>query len=124
MKHRYIATDLELESKEDLDVIVKEFGEEFFAYQNEKIEDIYFVGLSGVMNSIKPEQTVEKYCNIIEKFPKTLQNLWKTCGKKVLDIGFECRDDIQHVEKIEIPSELIKRVSNLDLRIIITIYPN
>ncbi|MBT8365048.1 MAG: hypothetical protein KJP23_10100, partial [Deltaproteobacteria bacterium] len=97
MKIQYITTDLEFESKEDLDLIVKEFGDEVCPHLNERIEDVYRVALGGAFSYNCPEQTVERFCKLIDGLSDQSKNLWKTCNRRVLDIAFESGTEPKYV---------------------------
>ena len=121
MKIQYITTDLEFESKEDLDIIVKEFGDEVCPHLNERIGDIYHVALGGAFSYKYPEQTIERFCELIGGLSDQSKNLWKTCNRRVLDIAFESGTEPKSVT-YELPIELIGRVSKLGIGIAVTIY--
>jgi hypothetical protein len=122
MKIQYITTDLEFESKEDLDLIVKEFGDEVCPHLNERIGDVYRVALGGAFSYNHPEQTVERFCKLIDGLSDQSKILWKTCNRRVLDIAFESGTEPKSVT-YQLPAELVRRVSKLGISIAVTIYP-
>ena len=122
MKIKYITTDLEFESKEDLDLIVKEFGDEVCPHLNERIEGVYRVALGGAFSYNYPEKTVERFCELIDGLSDQSKSLWKTCCQRVLDIAFESGTKPKSVT-YQLPAELVRRVSKLGISIAVTIYP-
>jgi len=86
MKIQYITTDLEFESKENLDLIVKEFGDEVCPHLNERIGNIYYVALGGAFSCKYPEQTIERFCELIDGLSEQSKNLWKRCNRRVLGV--------------------------------------
>ena len=121
MKLQYITTDLEFESKEDLDIIVKDFGEEVCPHLNKRIGDIYHVALGGAFSYDYPEQTIMRFCDLIDGLSGRSMNLWKSCHRRILDIAFESGTEPKSVT-YELPVELIDRVSKLGIGIAVTIY--
>jgi hypothetical protein len=122
MKIQYITTDLEFQSKEDLSLIVKEFGDEVCPHLNERIDGIYRVALGGAFSYSYPEQTVERFCKLIDSFSDQSKNLWKTCNRRVLDIAFESGTEPKGIT-YQLPAALVRWVSKLGIGIAVTIYP-
>lgn len=122
MKIQYITTDLEFDSKENLDLIVNEFGDEVCPHLNEQIDDVYRVALGGAFSYSHPEQTVERFCKLIEGLSEQSKRLWKTCIRRVLDIAFESGTEPKSVT-YGLPAGLVRRVSDLGMSIAVTIYP-
>jgi hypothetical protein len=122
MKIQYITADLEFESKKDLDPIVKEFGDEVSPHLNERIGDVYRVALGGAFSYSFPEQTVERFCELIDGLSEQSKKLWETCDKRVLDIAFESGTEPKSIT-YQLPADLVRRVSKLGLGIAVTIYP-
>lgn len=120
MKTKYIATDLELYSKENLDIIIKEFGDDYVTHLNQLFNEKYSVALGEVMNRADLKSSLKKYCDLIENLSETAKKKWKSC-KKTLDIGFE--GGTCHPSTFLIPLKLTKRLAELDVEIAITIYP-
>ena len=122
MKIQYITTDLEFESSEDLDLIVKELGDEVCPHLNERIEDIYRVALGGAFSYNYPEQTIRRFCGLIDGLSNQSKKLWKACNRRVLDIAFESGTEPKSIT-YQLPVELVERLSKLGVGIAVTIYP-
>jgi len=121
MKIQYITTDLEFESKEDLDIIVKEFGDEVCPHLNERIGDIYHVALGGAFSYNYPEQAIGKFCELIDGLSDQSKGLWKRCNRRVFDIAFESGTEPKSIS-YQLPVELVNRLSKLGIGIAVTIY--
>lgn len=122
MEIRYITTDLDFESHEDLSPIVKEIGERALPSHNAWVNKKYYVVLAHPADYEKPEQTVESFCEILEGLSEESKKLLQRCSAKVLDIGFDSGEKPIPYH-CQLPSELIDRLSVFGIGIVISIYP-
>ena len=124
MKIQYITTDLEFESTENLNNIVQELGDAIVPQLNQRVDGKYCVSLSGSGSEIylEPEQTINEFCDLIERLSENSQGLWQGCKKRVADIAFESGSEPNHLT-YNLSADLISRLERLKIGIAITIYP-
>ena len=124
MKIQYITTDFEFESTENLHPIVKEIGDELVPQLDQWVDGIYRASFSGTGSEIynEPEQTINEFCNLIERLSEKSKKLWNGCKKRVADIAFESGSEPNHLT-YNLTDKLISRLNNLKIGIAITIYP-
>jgi len=122
MEIRYITTDLDFESQEDLSPIVKEIGERALPSHNGRVEGKYLVVLAYPTDYERPEQTVEGFCEIIEGLSEGSKKLWRGCSTRTLDIAFDSGESPTPYW-CHLPEKLVNRVSALGIGITISVYP-
>ncbi len=124
MDIKYITTDLEIESSEDLIGIVQELGDSMVIQLNQWVDGTYRVSVSGTGSELNftPEQTINEFCDAIDKLSENSQALWHRCIARVADIAFESGNEPNHLT-YHLPASLINRLSGLRVSIAITIYP-
>ena len=121
MNIRYITSDLELNSKENISSIVDEFGDKVLIHLNERIDNIHQVALGSILDHQNPEETANNFCTLIEGLSEQSRQLWKTCNRRVLDIAFESGTKPESIS-YQLPIKLINKISKLGISIVITIY--
>jgi hypothetical protein len=122
MEIRYITTDLDFESIEDLSPIVEEFGERLLPSHNQWVDDKYLVVMAYPADYDTPEETVASYCGILEGLSESSKALWRGCHYRVLDIAFESGETPSRFYS-QLPDSLISRLGALSISIAISIYP-
>lgn len=121
MEIRYLNTDLDIESKNDLTSIVEDFGEdvivlhhgEMRGYQHARFETCESLDADGVINS---------FCLFVEQMPKEVREIWDGCVSRVFNLGYESGSSPQNFRS-EIRASTIQRVAEIAASIVITIYP-
>ncbi|KAF0144933.1 MAG: hypothetical protein FD156_1504 [Nitrospirae bacterium] len=123
-KIQYITTDLEFESAENLDSIVQELGDSIVIQLNQWVDGKYRVSLSGSGSELRfsPEQTINEFCDEIEKLSASSKALWDRCINRVADIAFESGSEPNHLT-YHLSANLISRLERLKIAVDITIYP-
>ncbi len=124
MKIQYITTDLEFESEESLNPIVQELGDSIVTQLNQWVAGKYRVSLSGTGSEInfEPEQTINEFCDAIEKLSESSRDLWNGCINRVADIAFESGSEPNHLT-YQLSVKLLSRLERLKIGLAITIYP-
>ena len=122
MKIRYVTTDLDFESQEDLSPIVLEFGNQALPSHNNWTNDKYFVVLASASNHDEPEKTIAEFCDLIEGLSSKSKKKWYRCQKRVADIAFESGETPNNLS-CQLSESLISRLNTLKISIVITIYP-
>ena len=124
MKIQYVTTDFEFESTENLDSIVQELGDSIVTQLNQWVDGKYRVSVSGTGSELNfmPEQTINEFCDAIERLSESSKTLLDRCLERVADIAFESGSEPNHLT-YRLPASLINRLSRLKISIAITIYP-
>ena len=121
MPIKYITTDLNLKSKEDLSVLAKGLCKDDAPNLNEWVNGTYELRLGSTGIDKKPSQDIELFCNRVEALPKRAKEVWANCESRILDIAFEGGDTPNNLTSL-IDEKQILRLSKLKLGIEITIY--
>ncbi len=120
--------DLEIESKDDLQSLIDEFGENVHVLYHDRLANGNdFVSLETVYlvkteNHGEVENTISAFCDLIENLSLELRSLWNKCIEKKFDIGFES-GNTENTFNTEISAKTLKRLARIGGSIIITIYP-
>jgi len=123
MEVRYLNTDLDIESKDDISRIVEEFGEnvsvlhhgEIRGYQHASFE------ITGGM-SMGADEAINSFCLLVEYLPEEVREIWDGCCSRILDIGYQSGATSPNYRS-EIRASTIQRVAGIGASIVITIYP-
>jgi hypothetical protein len=123
---RYLNVDLEIESKEDLTLLIKEFGENVILLYHEKLQEYdhasFEISTEASTNEDDPDTVIVCFCNLIEQLPNEAKILWERCSIRKFDIGYESGESPQSYRST-IRASTIQRVSKIGAGIVITIYP-
>jgi len=128
MLPEFLNVDLELESKESLDVIAQEFGDMVHVLHNGPLQDIpYLLALEIYAgDDHDPESIIEAFCDLIEKLSAKGKKAWRKCLARRFDIGIESGTGIAKrfgALCLSLSPETLKRVSALSAEAVITVYP-
>ena len=122
-EYSVLNVDLDIESVEDLQIIIAEFGKNVSVSYHDKNEiDNNFAVLSVLHIDSEINEILSSFCALIENLSPTARCVWDNCLTRKFDAGFESgnsRNDF----KSEINAETIKRVAKLGASIAVTIYP-
>jgi hypothetical protein len=128
MLPEFLNVDLELESKESLDLIAQEFGDRVHVLHNGPLQDIpYLLALevyAGDDND--PESIIEAFCDLIEALPAKAKASWRKCTARRFDIGIESGVGVAKrfgALCLSLSPETLKRVAALSAEAVITVYP-
>ena len=122
MHVRYLNTDLEIESKNDLSTIVQEFGEDVSVLYCGEVRGYQHASFEVSGNSASADETINCFCSLVEALPKEAREIWDGCCSRVLDVGYQSGTSPQNFRS-EIRASTIQRVAAIGASIVITIYP-
>ena len=122
MEVRYLNTDLEIESKDDLSRIIEELGGDVIVMHHGEIRGYQHASfeIPGCLESA--DEVINRFCSLVEYLPNEVREIWDGCCSRILDIGYESGTMPQNYRS-EIRASTIRRVSELGGTIVITIYP-
>ncbi|MCU7959452.1 MAG: hypothetical protein KZQ58_05515 [gamma proteobacterium symbiont of Bathyaustriella thionipta] len=119
---RYINTDLEIDSKNDLTPVVKAFREDVFLMYNGEWGK-YFRASFEVNESLADINGAPgMFCMLVEALPPEARKLWDSSFSKTFSLGFESGNSEAKLE-LKIEPALVQRVGALGGSISIVIYP-
>jgi hypothetical protein len=121
MRIKYITTDLNLESKEDLSQLATNLCHDESPHLNEWVNNTYKLRLGGIGIQNSPVNDIEIFCERIESLSVENEELWNNCESRILDIAFEGGDEPNNLTSL-LDEGLLLRISKLKLGIEITIY--
>jgi len=134
----FINIDLELESSESVQPLVKELDEQTCALYCSDIDEMANLELhiferNGVDFYKSYDENndlvgavdvhINEFCNLVEKLSSESRRIWNNCYRKEFDIGFQV-GNTQKTYKTQIQLETIKRCAELGATIMITAYPH
>src|SRR5271154_5808736 len=91
MLPEFLNVDLELESKESLDLIAQEFGDRVHVLHNGPLQDIpHLLALEIYAGDDQdPESIIEAFCDLIEALSAKGKASWRKSTARRFDIGIE-----------------------------------
>ena len=119
---RYLNTDLEIDSREDMTPLVKEFGEDVFVMYNGEWGKNFRCSFEVNESMAHANEAISYFSMLIESLSKESQKLWDSALKKVFAVGFESGS----VEKLELDIEpyVLERAAKLGAKLTIVVYPD
>ena len=121
MDVRYLNTDLEIESKEDLSRVVEEFGEDVVVLHSGEVRGYQHASFEIPGNTAGADETINHFCALVEGLGKEAREIWDGCCSRVMDVGYESGASPQNFRS-EIRASTIQRVAAIGASIVITIY--
>jgi hypothetical protein len=128
MLPEFLNVDLELESKESLDLIAQEFGDKIHVLHNGPLQDIpYLLAVEVYAGDDRdPESIIEAFCDLIEDLPAKGKASWRKCTARRFDIGIESGTGATKqfgALCLSMSPRTLKRISALSAEVVITVYP-
>jgi hypothetical protein len=122
MEVKYLNTDLEIESKDDLSKIVEEFGEDVSVLYHGEIRGYQHATFEIAGSTSGADEVINYFCDLVEGLPTEARDVWDGCCSRVLDIGYESGAS-QRNFRSEIRASTIQRVAKIGASMVVTIYP-
>ena len=122
MNIKFLNVDLDIQSSQDISLMLKELGEKIFILHHEQQENYYFARLEINIDAPNADETINYFCDLIENLSEDSQNIWDACFSKVFDIGYESGNQPNYFTS-KINPVTVKRIANIDAGLNITIYP-
>ena len=128
MLPEFLNVDLELESKESLDLIAQEFGDKVHVLHNGPLQDIPYLLAVEVYagDDHDPESIIEAFCDLIDDLPAKAKASWRKCAARRFDIGIESGAGVAKrygALCLSLSPQTLKRVAALSAEVVITVYP-
>lgn len=122
MEVRYLNTDLEIQSKDDLSRIVEEFGEDVLILHHGEIREYQHASFEMAGNTSGADEVINYFCTLVDGLPIEVRGIWDGCCSRILDIGYESGTTSPNYRS-EIRPSTIRRVAEIGASLVITIYP-
>ena len=119
---RYIAVDLEIESRKDLTPIVAQFGEDTGVLYNGVWGEHYRASFENPVGPAGVNEDLTLFCELIEALKGDAKDLWESSFSKVFDLGFDSGNTEQSY-MLQVHPSVVRRVADCGATIAITIYP-
>ena len=121
----FLNVDLEIESPDDLRLLIVELEKNCSLHIHDKKENSNnFAVFSHHSSYINGEinEILALFCDSIEDLSQKAREIWNTCQSKKFDAGFESGNSPKDFQT-EIRTDILKRITELGASIAITIYP-
>ncbi|MGC1309782.1 MAG: hypothetical protein WA885_21365 [Phormidesmis sp.] len=121
---RYINTDLELVSAQDLaDFATVLESKGLLALHVTCCEDkLWRAAFETAVDRPEPEAAITQLIEVIESLSEPAQTIWHRCVNRSFDIGYECGQQPPSYKQ-EISSDLLGRIASVGAALRITLYP-
>lgn len=123
METKYLNTDLDLKSNENLQALVDDLGNKTFVLHHGIIYDSNHAAFELSRDiGLTPEEAVNGFCELIENLSPQAKKIWDGCFKRILDVGIEA-GDMPRPFMLEISSPTLNRISALGISLMVSVYP-
>lgn len=121
---RYLNTDLELASNEDLAELAELFSARgLFALHVGAIESgVWRAAFETEEQHVDSESTIEALLDVIEGLEPEHRAVWNRCTRRELDVGYDCGNGPE-VFSQTLSGALLARVARVGASLRITLYP-
>ncbi|MEM1445790.1 MAG: hypothetical protein AAGF84_07040 [Planctomycetota bacterium] len=119
---RYLNVDLDIESREPLEALIADLGEEvdvLYHGQSRGLHEASFE-LPGI--TADAESTITEFCTLLFNLGPEAMGVWERAVSRTFDIGFESGDAPRSFRAIIHP-DTVRNVADLNAAVIVTIYP-
>jgi hypothetical protein len=123
MNAAFLNVDLEIESHENLQPIVTNFGDRVFTLYCGEARGYYLATFElSDISVTNADGIITNFCLLIESFDREANMLWDSAISKVFDLGY--RGGLAQIDRsTEIDPITLAKVASLGASIRMTIYP-
>lgn len=119
---QFLNVDLELESKNDISVLVDELAKKAILLHYDQDDYRQSARFEADSDIKSPDQAINQLCELLETCSRNALKQWLSCSKRTFDIGFNSGTNPKCFNQA-IKSDTLLRISAIDEGIEITIYP-
>jgi len=119
-KIEFLNMDLDIESEENIDSIIEEFGDHVSIMRNEKENNLFYASFETFLN--EENDIIEKYVSLINSLSPLTRKIWDKCIKKEFDFGYES-GIVPNNFHSRINTNSVAQLASVGGNISITIYP-
>ena len=86
---QFLNVDLELESKQDISVLVADLKKiaTILHYDKDEYRQLARIEVTGEISS--PDKAINHLCELVESCSRAALKQWLSCSRRTFDIGFE-----------------------------------
>lgn len=118
----FLNIDLDLESTEDLSLLLRELGDAVVVMNNESENGVYKASLELAGLHGGAEYLFGCYIDLIDSLSGAAKDLWFKCTKREFDVGFESGSKPIGGIQEKLSAELLNALSRLNISLAITVY--
>ena len=116
----FLNIDLDIESKEDISPILKEFGNRVVIHRNEKCNKLFCASIST--GYTEENEIIQEYFSLVNELSTNARKIWDNCNKREFDFGFESGGSPNNFQS-SLSASSIQSLARIDGSVVITIYP-
>jgi hypothetical protein len=119
-KIKFLNIDLDIESQDDISLVVKEFSNRLTVMRNNHDEGIYYASFET--GYTEENEIIKEYVNVIEGLSLEARETWNNCLKREFDFGYESGDRPNDFHS-KISAKSIEILAKVGGSVTVTIYP-
>lgn len=89
MGHKYLNTDLEVESVADLAALEDALGSTVVCLHKSQRDGLYFACFELSRQHPDPDSCIQAFCSLLEALPPAARAAWSNSASRTLDVGIE-----------------------------------
>ncbi len=119
---QFLNVDLELESKQDISLLVADLKKSAVVLHYDKDEYRQLARIESKGEVTSPDKAVNHLCELIESCSRAALKQWLSCSKRTFDLGFESGTSPKCFNQA-LQVDTLLRISAIGAGVEITIYP-
>ncbi|NMM40687.1 hypothetical protein [Pseudoalteromonas arctica] len=119
---QFLNVDLELESKQDISLLVADLQKSAVVLHYDKDEYRQLARIESKEDVSSPDKAINHLCELIESCSRNALKQWLSCSKRTFDIGFESGTSPKCFNQA-LQADTLLRISAIGAGVEITIYP-
>ena len=119
---QFLNVDLELESKQDISLLVADLKKSAVVLHYDKDEYRQLARIESKEDVTSPDKAINHLCELIESCSRNALKQWLSCSRRTFDIGFESGTSPKCFNQA-LSADTLLRISAIGAGIEITIYP-
>lgn len=117
---QFLNIDLDIESQEDISLVVKEFSNRLTVMRNDHSKGMYYASFETGYS--EENEIIEEYVNVIDGLSTEARTIWDNCLKREFDFGYESGDKPNDFHS-KIRAKSIELLAKVGGSVTVTIYP-
>ena len=117
---QFLNVDLDIESGEDISILVREIGARSIIMRDEMIDEIHYASFETILTS--ENEIVAEYNSIISNLTESARELWARCRKRSFNFGYESGESPNDFHSV-LSGQTVSNICKMGGEIVVTIYP-
>ena len=122
MATKYLNTDLEIESIDDLTPIIDEFGGDVICLFHGRVRDLNRASFEVAGSMSDANECIRMFYSLVEGLSAEARAVWDSCTRRTLDVGFEGGHDRENCQQT-IEHKVLALAASIGTHLVITVYP-